>query len=112
MNTRLDDILNRRQELTSLLADPDTTSDNKRFTQLSREYAEIEPVAAIAKQLLDVQSQIQGNRELIEDAACDAELRELAQAELEELQDQDEKLEQELKVLLLIFIHAFHVAPG
>ncbi len=101
MNTRLDDILNRRQELTSLLADPDTTSDNKRFTQLSREYAEIEPVAAIAKQLLDVQSQIQGNRELIEDAACDAELRELAQAELEELQDQDEKLEEKLKILLL-----------
>ena len=101
MNTRLDDILNRRLELTSLLADPDTTSDNKRFTQLSREYAEIEPVAAVAEQLLDIQSQIQGNRELIEDADCDAELREMAQAELEELQGQEKELEEKLKVLLL-----------
>ncbi len=101
MNTRLDDILHRRDELTSLLADPEITSDSKRFSQLSREYAEIEPVATVVEQLHDIQRQIRDNRDLVADPDCDTELRDMAETELDTLQKQEKVLENRLKVLLL-----------
>jgi len=101
MNTRLDDILQRKQELTQQLTDPATISDAKQFTQLSREYAEIEPVAVVIEQLLDIRSQIAGNRELLEDKASDDELRELARDEMEQLQTEEAALADRLKILLL-----------
>jgi len=101
MNTRLDDILHRRDELTSLLADPEIASDSKRFSQISREYAEIEPVAAVVEQLHDIRRQIKDSRELIDDPDCDAELRDMATAELDSLQQQEKTLEDRLKILLL-----------
>jgi len=101
MNTRLDDILHRKQELTLQLADPATISDTKQFTRLSREYAEIEPVTVVIEQLLNIRSQIEDNRELLEDKASDDELRELAQDEMEELQAKETGLSDRLKILLL-----------
>lgn len=101
MNTRLDDILHRKQELTQQLIDPATISDTKQFTKLSREYAEIEPVAVVIEQLLNVRGQMAENRELLEDKASDDELRELAQDEMEELQTEETGLEDKLKILLL-----------
>ena len=36
----------RREELERLLADPDVVADNTRFRDLSREFAQLEPVAS------------------------------------------------------------------
>jgi peptide chain release factor 1 len=101
MNTRLDDILHRRNEITILLADPDATSDPKRYSQLSREFSEIEPVAEQAEKHLQLVQQLHDNQELIADPECDRELRDLAEAEIQELKAAIAESDEQLTLLLL-----------
>ncbi len=101
MSTPLDDILHRRDEISSLLADPEVTTNQQRYTQLSREFAEIEPIAAHAEQHLQLQQQLADNLELLADPDCDRELKELTEAENRELKQAIAASEAELKLLLL-----------
>ena len=101
MNTRLDNILHRREEIAILLSDPDVTSNNQRYTQLSREFAEIEPVAEEAQHYLQLTSQLEDNQEMINDPECDGELKELAQAEIQELKTAIRESDEKLSLLLL-----------
>jgi peptide chain release factor 1 len=101
MNTRLDNILRRREEIAVSLADPGAISDNQRYTQLSREFSEIEPVAEEAARYQQLQQQLLDNREMAADPDCDAELRELAEAEIDELKLALKASESRLSLLLL-----------
>jgi len=101
MNTRLHDILHRRDEITSLLADPDITSNQKKYTQLSREFSEIEPVAAHAESHLNLLQQVADNLELLADPDCDRELKELMEDENLELKQAISKSDEALTMLLL-----------
>jgi peptide chain release factor 1 len=101
MKTRLDDILHRRNEITISLSDPDITSDQKRYSQLNREYSEIEPVAEQAEKHLQLLQQLHDNQELISDPECDRELRELAEAEIHELKTAIVESDKQLTLLLL-----------
>ena len=101
MNRRLDDILYRRQELAEMLADPEITSNNNRYTEISREFAEIDPVANEIVALQQIEQQIADNEELLTDSACDAELRELAEMEIPELKEKLQESSERLHILLL-----------
>jgi len=101
MNTRLNDILVRKEELTVQLANPDLTGNPKEYTRISREYAEIEPVAEIVARIKAVEQQISDNLELLDEPDCDAELRTMAETELDELKSESENLQEKLKILLL-----------
>jgi len=101
MQARLDEILNRREELTVQLANPDLTSNPKEYTRVSREYAEIEPVAEIVMQIKTAEQHISDNQELLNDPDCDVELRAMAEAELDELKSEIASLQEELKIRLL-----------
>ena len=101
MNRRLDDILHRRQELAEMLADPEVTSNTNRYTEISREFAEIDPVANAVVDLQQIEQQIADNEELLADSSCDAELRELAEMELPELKEARDTNAEKLRILLL-----------
>jgi len=101
MKTQLDKILNRHQELTQILANPEITSDPKHYMTLNREYAEICPVAAVIENLKAIQGQLQDNRTLLEDADCEPELKEMAEAELPNLIKSEKTIEQKLRLMLL-----------
>jgi len=101
MSTQLDDILHRRDEISSLLADPEVTSNPQRFTELSREFAEIEPIAAHAERHLQLEQQLADNLALLADPECDRELKELTEAENRDIKAALETSEQELTMLLL-----------
>jgi len=101
MNAKLDDILLRKDELTSQLANPNTTADPKQFARLSREFAEIEPLAEAASRLKQVEKQIGDNKQMMHDPDCDAELREIAEAEIAELNIEINELNEKIKLLLL-----------
>jgi len=101
MNTRLDDILHKREDLTIMLSDPEVTSDPKRYTELSREFAEIEPVAEKAAQYVALETQLKDNQELMADTDCDAELKDIAQEEIIDLKKAMEACNEELTLLLL-----------
>ncbi len=87
MNTRLDDILRKKNDLAVMMADPEVTSDQKKYTKISREYAALEPVADEAERFFAIEQQIQDNQEMMADADCEADLKELAQMEVLELKE-------------------------
>jgi len=101
MNRRLDDILHRRQELTEMLADPTITSNVSKYTEISREFSEIDAVANEIVNLKKIEQQITDNEEILADPDCDSELGELAEMELPELKETLEKSSERLRLLLL-----------
>lgn len=74
--------------------------DSESYVQLSKEYAELEPVVKIARELKSALEEQGSLTEMLE-AGEDEELVEMAKLELEELSGRIDKLEEALKVKLL-----------
>jgi len=101
MNSRLEGILHRHEELLVLLADPDVTTNNRRYTEISKEFSEIDPVAQQVKSHFSLLRQQEESRAFIADPDCDAELREMAEDELQDLRTQVAASQATLEILLL-----------
>jgi peptide chain release factor 1 len=97
---RLEGVKNRFEEVGQLITDPSVISDMKRFIQLSREYRELEPLIDAFRKYKNILSNIQSAREILS-AEKDEEMREMAKAELDELNEKIEPIEEEIRVLLL-----------
>ncbi len=95
----LEDVVDRFREVEGLLSDPTVVSDQTRYRGLTKEHADLSEVVAVYGKYKQVCGDIEGNRELLQDS--DPEMKELAKAELPELEGLQAKLEDELKVLLL-----------
>jgi len=101
MNTRLDDILRKKNDLAVMMADPEITSDPKKYTKISREYSSLEPVADEVEHYFSIEQQIADNQEMMADADCEADLKELAQMEIYELKEELLASKARLDTLLL-----------
>ncbi len=94
---KLESLRARYHELTDLLCQPHIASDGARFTQLSKERGEVEPLVQAYERYTQVEKQIRDDRE----ALNDPELREMVLEELPVLEAQLTELEAELSILLL-----------
>ncbi|NOQ50626.1 MAG: peptide chain release factor 1 [Desulfuromonadaceae bacterium] len=99
MFANLEDVVDRFREVEGLLSDPAVISDQKRYRGLAKEHADLTEVVTVYGQYQQACSDIEGNRELLRDS--DPEMRELAKAELPELEELQGRLEEQLKTLLL-----------
>ncbi len=97
IRSKLEQISERHEEITALLADPEIQSEQNRFRSLSQEYAQLEPIVACYQQYRDLEQAISGAEEMLEDP----EMAELAKDELASAQQQRDALEPELQLLLL-----------
>lgn len=97
---KLDRLVARHEQLSELLAGTDG-SDPQEYVRLSKEYAELNEVVETIRALRNVREEIEGLTEMIGDRETDAEMRELAEVELEELHERLPELEQNVKVMLL-----------
>jgi len=82
------------------LSDPDYLKNTEKLIALSKERSELSEIIGAYDEYSKTLSDIKGNQELIE-SGTDKELVELAEAELEDLKSRKEKLEDEIKILLL-----------
>jgi peptide chain release factor 1 len=89
----------RFDELTAAMASPEIASDHVKLAEYARERSDLEPIVDRYHEYQDVCAQIDEARELMEEE--DAELAELARAELEELEPRAEELTAELQRMLL-----------
>lgn len=96
---KLDNLADRYEELGALLSDNEVISDQNKFRDLSREYAEIEPVIKCYEDYRQTLSDIDDCQSLLKDG--DADMREMAQEELNTAQARREQLELDLQKLLL-----------
>jgi peptide chain release factor 1 len=96
---KLDNLTERFEEITALLAQPEVQNDQNRFRALSREYAQLDPVIACFRSYQDAEAAIGYAETLLKDS--DPEVRAMAREEQSEAQKQREALTLELQLLLL-----------
>lgn len=99
MIEKLEDIKNRFEEVGQLLAQPGVVNDRKKFTELSKEYGNLGKVVDKYREFSLVKEAHAHAKEILE-TEKDAELRELAKMELDELEPKIESLDKDLKELL------------
>ncbi|HBS56309.1 MAG TPA: peptide chain release factor 1 [Stenotrophomonas sp.] len=97
LRRKLEALAERREELERLLAEPDVVADNNRFRDLSREFAQLEPVATA----LADEARAKADLAAAEGMRADPDLRELADEEIAAAQARLQELEQELALLLV-----------
>jgi peptide chain release factor 1 len=99
LEKRVADVLRRYDEILRDLADPAIINDRGRYQALAKERGRSEPLVEKAREYVGVLERIREDEEVA--AGTDRDLRELALAELAELTPRRERLESEIKVLLL-----------
>jgi peptide chain release factor 1 len=96
---RLDSLSERFDEITALLAQPETQSNQNKFRSLSQEYAQIKPIVDCYKNFEQTLADLESAHEMAKDS--DPELREMAKEEISAIDKQQAAIEQELQILLL-----------
>ncbi len=100
MFDRLEKIKERYDQVTGLLSEPAVISDQETYRVLRKEHSDLYEIVEAYGRYKRLEKDIEGNKEIAQTAG-DAELRELAQAELEELEAKRKALEEQLKILLV-----------
>src|SRR5262245_61417346 len=99
MFDKLEDIEKKYEDLTNQLGDPELLADQQRYTKAAKQHRELETIVARYREHRGLDRGIRETQELLETE--DAEMVTLARAELASLEERREKVEQELKLLLI-----------
>lgn len=99
IQTKLQHIANRYEELKQLLSDPTVTSDLNRYRDLSKEYAQLEPLAQAEFRHQSYLKQLAEAKMLLNEE--DADLQQLAKQEIKQIEEHLIQLEKELLMALL-----------
>lgn len=97
---KLEGIRHKFEEIGQQITDPAVMADMKKFVALNKEYKQLEPVVEAYEKYKNVLSNIESSRQILA-SEKDEELREMAKMELETLTQEQEKLEEDIKILLL-----------
>lgn len=99
MLDKLAEVEKRYEQLEQLLSDPQLLSQQKEYSRVAKERAELEEIVAAYRDWKKAEKEIEENRELLHEK--DEAIRELAKEELAALRGRKEQLESRLKILLL-----------
>jgi peptide chain release factor 1 len=100
MLDKLAGIKRRYEEIGEQMTDPASMSDMKKFVQLNKDYKELEPIAQTYEIYKNIVENISSSREIIKHEK-DEEFKEMARQELDDLLAKKEKLEDDIKTLLI-----------
>jgi peptide chain release factor 1 len=96
---KLENLVDRQEELNALLSDPATQADQNNFRKLSIELSEISPVTEIYLEYKGLENDAKAAQMMIEED--DKEMRKMAHDELTEIKQCQERLLADLQKLLL-----------
>lgn len=99
MFDKLDFILEKYEELSMKVSDPDVINNQPLWQKYIKDLGEMEPIVKKYKEYKTAKGNLSEAKEMLESG--DEELRELAKMELSELEDKIPEMEDELKILLL-----------
>ncbi|WEV49720.1 peptide chain release factor 1 [Acinetobacter sp. ESL0695] len=97
LRLRLEQLSDRHEELTALLADAEVISDNKRFRQLSREHSDLTELTEVWHSYCQAEEDIKTAEEML----SDPDFKEMAQEEIKENQATIADLEDRLNILMI-----------
>jgi len=97
---KLEGLEHKFEEISTLITDPSIISDMKRFVKLNKEYRDLEQIMETKKEYQTMLSHISEAKEIL-DTETDSEIREMAKAELTELEPKIPEMEESIKLLLI-----------
>lgn len=97
---KLDRLQPKFEEISTLITDPAVIADMKRYVKLNKEYRDLEKIMKARDEYRTVLSNIEEAKEIL-DTEHDAEMREMAKAELDELEPKIPQMEENIKLLLI-----------
>ena len=101
MLQELDEIKEKYKKLTLSLSDPAVSSNPKKIKDIAKERSDLEPIVKKYEVYKKIRKDIQESEDILKDPQSEEELKNLAEAELQDLKEKEEKLAEELKILLL-----------
>ncbi|HKT29267.1 peptide chain release factor 1 [Dyella sp.] len=97
IRSKLEATVERHEELALLLSQADVLADNTRFRELSREYAQLQPVADAMRELANTERELADARAMLDDP----DLRDMAAEDISRLATRLTELDGELQLLLI-----------
>jgi len=97
---KLEAISMRFDEVGTKILDPSIINDMDRYVKLNKEYKDLSQIVEVYKEYKNVLGNITAAKQIL-DSNEDAELKEMAKMELDELIPRREELDEEIKLLLI-----------
>ena len=97
MFQKLEEVEKRYNELTEKISNPEIITNQSEWTKLMKEHADIQDVVEKYREYKKVKQDLEDAKLMLEDK----ELKELAEAEIEQAKEKLPKIEEELKILLI-----------
>ena len=99
MLNKLEEVVDRFREVEGLLSDPTVVNDQNRYRALTKEHAELVDVVSSYDRYCQIRQELSGSQELLKDP--DPDVRDMAGAEVADLQAEKNQIEAQLKLMLL-----------
>ena len=102
-NTLLEKVLSLQDKYQSLqdqLSDPEVMSDMKRYVQLNKDYKELQPIINAGHEYKKMVEDLAAAKDIVLNEK-DEELKEMAKAEIAEIEPKIPEMEQKIKLLLI-----------
>lgn len=97
---KLEAINIRYEQVSEQIVDPEVIADMKRYVKLNKEYKDLQEIVNAYKTYKNILGNIETSKEVIK-TETDKEFVDMAKMELDELLPQKDKMEEEIKVLLI-----------
>ena len=97
---KLEGLVARFEEVSTLITDPAVIADQKRYVKLTKEYKELGDLMNARKEYMQTLSGIEEAKEIMANET-DPEMREMAREELDTCQSRQPELEEQIKLLLV-----------
>ena len=94
-------IKEKYRQLTESLSDPSLVSNPQKIKKIAKERAELEPVVKKFEKYEKILKGIRDSEEILDDTTAEPDLKKLAEEELEQLQEKEDEVKEELRILLL-----------
>ena len=98
--SKLEHLVVRFEEVTTLISDPDVISDMKRYVKLNKEYSELQKILDARNEYKNAYDSIKEAKSILENES-DSELKEMASEELSHYSEILPQLEEKIKYLLI-----------
>lgn len=99
MKEKLREIQQRFDDIAQELSKPGVLTDQNNYRKLTKEHKDLLPIVEKSKEYLKIIKNIEEDLEILK--GSDAELKELVNAEINDLRSREEQLQEELKLLLI-----------
>ncbi len=100
LRLRLDQMVDRYEEVTALLSDPSVISDNNKFRELSVEHSDLMDITTLWQNYVGAEKD-QADAEVMLKEASDPDMKEMMQEEIDSARDTIVEMEEALNLMML-----------